>query len=87
MKDTTDPPPITRTSIRLDLEDWMPYLADYDIPEVDKIALIETLWAIMMSFVDHGCDIDVAEISSGQSFDLTAVLQEAVLNSKEKEDV
>lgn len=91
MKDTTDTPKSDRPSIRLDIKDWMPYLEDKDVPEADKIELIETIWNIAKAFVDLGWDLDTAEENSGQSFDLTAALRAAVLhsndNATEPEDV
>ncbi|EEE36975.1 hypothetical protein RKLH11_810 [Rhodobacteraceae bacterium KLH11] len=89
MKDTTDPPATKRPSIRLNLDDWLPYLEDSDASEAEKIELIETLWNIAMAFVDLGWDLDSGEETSGQSLDLTAVLRAAVLNSKDndKEEV
>ena len=89
MKDTTDPPTQNRPSIRLNLDDWLPYLEDSDATEAEKIELIETLWNIAMAFVDLGWDLDSGEETRGQSLDLTAVLRAAVLNSvnKDKEEV
>lgn len=86
MKDTADPPPTDYPSIRLNIEDWMPLFEDKDIPEADKIELIETLWAIAMAFVDLGWELDMAEESSGQSFDLTAALRAAVLYSEDNKN-
>ncbi|GFE50532.1 hypothetical protein So717_22850 [Roseobacter cerasinus] len=82
MKHNTDPPPNARPAIRLNIEDWLPYLAEPDMPETEKIALIETLWSIVLAFVDLGWDYDAGEKTSGQSVDLTAVLRQAVLNSE-----
>ena len=91
MKDTTDPPKPDRPSIRLDIKDWMPYLEDKNVPESEKIALIETVWNIAKAFVDLGWELDTDEENSGQSFDLTAALRAAVLhsndNATDEEDV
>lgn len=89
MKDTTDPPTRKRPSIRLNLDDWLPYLEDSEATEAEKVELIETLWNIAMAFVDLGWDLDSGEETSGQSLDLTAVLRAAVLNSEDndKEEV
>lgn len=83
------PPPKSKPSIHLNIEDWMPYLAASDVSEAEKIALIETLWAIMLGFADYGWDIADSEESSGQSLDLTALLDAAVLYSEDqhKEEV
>lgn len=48
--------------------------------------MIETVWSIAMAFVDLGWDVDTSENTSGQSFDLTAALRAAVLNSEESQD-
>ena len=82
MKDTADPPQTKRPSIRLDWRDWLPYLEDSEASEAEKRLIIETVWDIAMGFVDLGFDLDVAEESSGQSFDLTAALHAAVLYSE-----
>ncbi len=85
MKDTPPTPP-PKPSIHLNIEDWMPCLADQGIPETDKIQLIETLWSIVLHFVDLGWDFESSENTSGQSLDLTAALQAAVLNSNDTEE-
>lgn len=88
MKDIPPTPP-PKPSIHLNIEDWMPYLTDSEASEAEKVALIETLWAIMLGFVDHGWDIAIGEENSGQSLDLTALLHVAVLYSEDerKEEV
>lgn len=67
-----------------EIEDWMQYLIDSDASEAEKIALIETLWSIMLGFADHGWDIADGEENSGQSLDLTEVLHAAVLYSEDQ---
>lgn len=86
MKDTTDPPTTNRPSIRLNIEDWLPYLEDRDISEVEKIELIETLWAVALAFVDLGWELEADTESCGQSYDLTAALRAAVLHSNERHE-
>ena len=86
MKDTPDPPATDRPSIRLDIDDWMPHLESKDIPEADKIELIENLWNIAKAFVDFGWDLDTSAETSGQSYDLTAALRAAVLYSHEQDN-
>lgn len=82
MKDTPPTPP-PRPSLHLNLEDWLPDLENEDAPEAEKIAFIETLWSIAMAFVDLGWDLSTHQETSGQSFDLSAVLRAAVLNSED----
>jgi len=77
---TTQPP--ERTSVHLTWQDWLPYLEDSDASDEDKRQLIETLWSIMLAFVDLGWDIAPTENPCGQSSDLTAVLRAAVLYSE-----
>ena len=81
MKDTADPPKSNCPSIRLDIKDWMSYLEDKNVPEAEKITLVETVWDIAKAFVDLGWELDTAEENSGQSYDLTAALCAAVLHS------
>lgn len=42
------------------------YLADSDLPESDKRQLIETLWSIIVSFVDLGFRVGPVKESCGQ---------------------
>ena len=59
-----------------------PYLDD-DIPEDQKRQLIETLWSIILCFVDLGYDIKSPAVICGETIDLKAALEAAVLHSKE----
>lgn len=61
-------------------------MQDSDATDAVKRQMIETLWSIMLAFVDLGWDIVGPEKTSGQSLDLTAVLHAAVLNSKEQSE-
>ncbi|MFK7944157.1 MAG: hypothetical protein AB8B85_14765, partial [Paracoccaceae bacterium] len=68
--------------------DWLPYVAASGASEAEKRELIETLWTIVMSFVDLGCEVSEGSAiggdkeSCGQNIDLTAALRAAVLNSQ-----
>jgi len=63
-------------------EDWLPYLDDQTIPESQKRELIETLWSIVIAFVDIGFEIkDAPSQSGGQDLDLRRALEAAVLSS------
>ena len=44
----------TAPALRFDWHDWLPYLADSNIPDAQKQEFIETLWPIVLSFVDLG---------------------------------
>lgn len=88
-----------RTSVHLDVEEWLPYLEDPDATDDEKRALIETLWGIVLSFVDLGWDITTETGASSKlppdktapSIDLTQALHDAVVRSdnhqKQKEEV
>ncbi len=90
MKDTTPPKrpdkpasEIARPALRFDWQDWLPFLEDSNIPEDQKRAWIETLWSIVMNFVDLGFDIKSAPEICGEEIDLKALLEAAVVNSKD----
>lgn len=90
----TQPPPQNgrhtapdRPQLLFDWQDWLPYLAASDAPEAHKREIIETLWAIILTFVDLGwevgADLDAAPGAEtcGQVLDLTAALRAAVVSS------
>ena len=83
----TSPDKTPKPGLYLNWEDWLPFFEDQDIPLAAKKKQIEALWTIVMCFVDADYDLlgpnnaTVPE-TSGQVFDLTAVLQAAVLNLK-----
>jgi len=73
----TDPqdhakPPVP--ALRFDWADWLPYLEDQDVPEEQKRVLIETLWGIVVAFVDLGWQLNTSPESSGEALDLKAIL-------------
>lgn len=61
-------------ALRFDWTDWLPYLDDQDIPEAQKRVLIESLWGIVVAFVDLGWQLNPAPEFSGNTFDLKAIL-------------
>jgi len=65
-------PPVP--ALRFDWTDWLPYLEDQDISEVDKRALIETLWSIVVAFVDLGWQLNPKPEVCGEVLDLKAIL-------------
>ncbi|HMR34517.1 MAG TPA: hypothetical protein PKA13_21970 [Geminicoccaceae bacterium] len=70
--DPIDPPsqPEGRTrspSLIIDWDLYGQYLADSGLSEADKRALIETLWSIMVSFVDLGFRLSPVAESCGQA--------------------
>ena len=87
------PTSTARPSLQLSWQDWLPYLEDSAASEADKRRLIETLWAIILAFVDLGWEIvptdssvdAIAAEPGGQNLDLTAVLRHAVVYSKQNQ--
>lgn len=77
----TSTPSSAAPTLRFDWQDWLPYLEDSDIPDEQKRQWIETLWSIVIAFVDLGFDIKADAESCGEKFDLKAVLEAAVVNS------
>jgi len=69
-------------TVAFDWQDWLPYLDD-DIPEDQKRQLIEVLWTIILSFVDLGFDVKSPADICGETIDLKAALETAVLNSRD----
>ena len=80
---TPSPQTSQHPSIHLNIEDWLPYLAESDATEAQKIALIETLWDILLVFLDHGWKLGNGKNIGGKDLDLTAALREAVIHSEE----
>lgn len=61
-------------ALRFDWTDWLPYLEDQDIPDEQKRELIETLWLIVVAFVDLGWRLNPPPGSAGEALDLKAIL-------------
>lgn len=74
----------TVSALRFNWTDWLPYLEDQDIPEEQKRALIETLWSIVVAFVDLGWQLNPKPEICGEALDLKAILT-TVGNGKEAE--
>ena len=47
----------SRRSIEIDLEAYMPLLEDVEISEHEKLELLQTLYAIIKSFIDLGFSV------------------------------
>jgi len=89
---TENVPPV----LRFDWRDWLPYFEDENIPEDQKRVLIETIWSIVVGFVDLGWSItptagvdgqdskgrNTVAQSCGQTIDLKVALETAVLRSE-----
>ncbi len=61
-------------ALPFDWTDWLPYLEDQDIPDEQKRELIETLWSIVVAFVDLGWRLNPTSGSAGETLDLEAIL-------------
>ena len=69
-------------SVQFNWQDWLPYLADTDLTDDQKQEMIETLWSIVLAFVDLDWDVtDAPKETCGQVLDLKAALTAAVLYS------
>ncbi len=87
--------PKPRLKVQFDWRDWLPYVAASGASEDQKRELIETLWAIVLTFVDQGWEVGSAtpvasdtahKESCGQDLDLTAALASAVLTLEKQSD-
>lgn len=61
-------------ALRFDWSDWLPYLEDQDVPDEQKRELIETLWSVVVAFVDLGWQINSKQQIAGSEIDLKAIL-------------
>jgi hypothetical protein len=57
----------TTPPLAFDADKYAPYVAEFDMSEEQKHELLETLWAIMQTFVNLGFDIAKADLC-GQLF-------------------
>ena len=85
--------PAGRPTIHLDPDEWLPYLDDPEATEEEKRQLIDTLWGIVLSFVDLGWAIETEPAGGSNlppettmsSIDLTRALHAAVVHLDEPE--
>lgn len=54
------------TALSFDYEEYAPYLEDSDLTEEQKREFLETLWNIMVSFVDLGFGIHPVQQAGGE---------------------
>ena len=73
-----------KPKLQFDWRDWLPYLDASDASDAQKKELIETLWAIVMTFVDLGWEVRPDAESCGQDIDLTAALRAAMVHSEDQ---
>ncbi len=44
-----------------DVKKYQPYIDDFDLTDAQKQELLQTLWSIMVDFVDIGFEVDVVQ--------------------------
>lgn len=59
-------PAASEPSVEIDFEAYLPYLEDEDIPDDQKMEMIEMLFAIMRSFCDLGFGIHPVQHDCGK---------------------
>jgi hypothetical protein len=72
----TAPPALT-----IDWDAYLPFFENEDISEEHKRELIESLWTIMVSFVDLGFGIHPVQQACGQEVSLPELPKGDVVNS------
>jgi len=88
MIDQNKPETITtaRPALKLDVERYEKMLNDCDLTEEQRQEFLETIWTIIVGFVDLGYDIHPLQQASseecGQDLDLTSFMAENVISSK-----
>ncbi|UWR57094.1 hypothetical protein [Phaeobacter inhibens] len=66
----TDASASTRPSLSIDWEVYAAMLEDSDMPLEQQKELIETLWSIVVAFVDLGFDLNPVQQICGEAGDL-----------------
>lgn len=65
------PPDTPPPKVQFDWQEWLPYIAEADLAEAEKQHMIETLWTIVLAFVDLGWDVS----ADPDGLDLAALLR------------
>jgi len=87
MIDQDKPETVTtaRPALKLDVERYEKMLNDCDLTEEQRQEFLETIWTIIVGFVDLGFDIhpvqQVISDGCGQDLDLTSFMAENVISS------
>ncbi|MEP5732215.1 MAG: hypothetical protein ABJL67_22910 [Sulfitobacter sp.] len=63
------PPDVSRPSLSIDWEVYAAMLEDSDMPLEQQKELIETLWSIVVAFVDLGFDLNPVQQICGEADD------------------
>ncbi|MCF6301874.1 MAG: hypothetical protein L3J13_01510 [Devosiaceae bacterium] len=88
MIDENKPEPVstTRPALKLDVERYEEMLNDCDLTEEQRQEFLETIWSIIVGFVDLGFDIHPLQQADpdgcGQDLDLSLFMAENVISSK-----
>ncbi len=76
-------PPQT-PQLQFDWQDWLPFVEGSDLTNDQKREMIETLWSIVLAFVDLGWNVGTqTQENGGQPIDLSAALAAAVIHSNQ----
>ena len=73
MTDSPQPQNTPPPAIQIDWQALLPYLEDSDLPDEDKRAFVETLWSIVLSFVDLGYGLNPTQEICGEVIDLNRI--------------
>jgi len=82
----SDVAPVTRPALKLDLVRYEKMLNNCDLTEQQRQDFLETLWSVIVGFVDLGFEVhplqQAAPHTCGQQLDLTSFLASDVITSK-----
>lgn len=77
----------SRPALIFDVERYQKMLDKSDLPEEEKRAFLETLWSVIVGFVDLGFEVhplqQTGSKACGQDLDLSAFMASDVLSSQE----
>lgn len=79
-----------KASFAFHWQDWIAYLEDVEATDEQKRELIETLWSIILVFVDLGWDMKYEVDKSDDTYQLSKALKDAVIkleDHQQKEEV
>jgi hypothetical protein len=79
-------PATTRPALKLDVERYEKMLKNCDLTEEQRQDFLETIWSIIVGFVDLGFDIhplqQAASEGCGQDLDLSSFMADNVVSSQ-----
>ncbi|MBL4767908.1 MAG: hypothetical protein JKY94_09370 [Rhodobacteraceae bacterium] len=79
------PSDVSRPSLSIDWEVYAAMLEDSDMPLEQQKELIETLWSIVVMFVDLGFDLSPVQQICGEADDLLSDVPPDIVSLCEKE--